>query len=173
MSDDICSACAEATVIRCRKCYQVITEDEEVPCPRSYSYRLPMLLALAGVIAGALLDVACPRQAPPDVARLSAASEVIVSLDKYAAMAPVDVRVRILVAKHPDNRALCVFVDGPRRESSSCFPHTPTDFSERTVSFVRLPAGTYSFWAVLMRADSSTVASAHVTALIRGIGDDN
>ncbi len=146
-----------------------------------YSHHLPMLLALAGVIVAAVLDVACPRQAPSDVLRLlrvlipapSAESEVRVTLDKYAAMAPTSVRVRILVAKHADNRGLCIFVDGPRREDSSCFPHTPSDFSERVVTFSRLPAGTYQFWAVLMRAGNGTVASARVTALIRGFGDDS
>jgi hypothetical protein len=104
---------------------------------------------------------------------LGASSEVSVTLDKYVAMAPATVRVRIIVAKHAANRALCVFVDGPRREDSSCFPHTSADLSERVVTFARLPAGTYQFWAVLMREGNTQVASAHVTALLRGVGDDN
>lgn len=115
---------------------------------RPFTYRLPVYLALAGIVVGALADLACPLTASADSA------PVRVTLNTHFGNAPLDIRVRILVTPHPDNRAVCVVVNGPLRETSSCFPHDNRNVSERTVSFVRLPEGEYAIWAVLLRADT-------------------
>jgi hypothetical protein len=138
---------------------------------KRYSWRLPVLLALVGMVIGAALDVACPT-APlvsGPYARLDAAEQVIkVSLDVYRGFAPKDVRVTILATHDDTNREICIFISGPLRQDSSCFPHRAADVSQRSVLFSRLPAGDYEFWAVLIRQAPDdkqvTHSSTHVTA---------
>jgi hypothetical protein len=110
----------------------------------------------------ALLTLVAPVAPPP----------VTISLSTYTGFAPLDVRVRLLVEPHEANRSVCVFVAGPLQESSSCFPHMPTEMRQRSVLFVRLPGGDYLFWAVLVRNDRTQHSSARIAAHIVSRGGE-
>ena len=128
----------------------------------AFSYRLPVWLGFAGLLLALALDMACPTPATAAIAT------VRLTLDKYTGFAPLNIRVRMLVEPADTNRTLCVFVEGPLRETNSCFPHTPAESQERTVLYVELPPGDYTFWAVLQRSDATWHASSRVIAHILG-----
>ena len=153
---------------------------------KCYIWRLSVLLALAGIAVGAMLDVACPipvDEAYGPNAQLNAAEPTVevsfqlcsikgVCKSGTVAFAPMDVRVLIHIQHDDTNRGVCIFITGPLREDSSCFPHTRVNFSQRSVLFRNLPEGTYTFRAVLRRIDTEGKATDHsstiVTATLKG-----
>lgn len=127
-----------------------------------FTYRLLIYLGLLAVVLAGLADIACPATTSADPAPIT------LTLDKHQGFGPLDVRAYIRVTPHPDNRAVCVFVNGPLKETSSCFPHLPTDTSQRSVRFVDLRGGEYAIWAVLLReGNKDGIASVAATVNIQ------
>jgi len=99
---------------------------------------------------------------------LAALAVVTLTVTPTVVAAPATIRATLRVEPHDANRYLCIYVDGPLRETSSCFPHTNRDLRHRVVEFVRLPAGDYDLWAAVQRADRTTHTSNHATVRVVG-----
>jgi hypothetical protein len=133
------------------------------PCAarRVYSWRFPVWLALAGVVVGAFFDLACPRVAEP-----AEPTPVKISANPMVGFGPLPVRIRAVVANHPDNVMMCIWVDGPLRFTSSCHPHTSQSLSERTLT-ITLPEGEYLIWAEIHRTENRSYSSGAIEVSVR------
>lgn len=131
------------------------------PFTRAYRYPFPILIALAGIIIGGLLDVACPQRAE------GAESPISISVDRQVGFAPLNIRIRLLITPHPDNRFGCIVVDGPLKYSSSCFPHNGESLSERINYINRLPEGVYVISGEVRRAGGKVYSSSVVEVTVQ------
>lgn len=128
------------------------------------TYRFPIYLALLGVLAGAIWDVACP--APADAAQ-STPAPITLSITPRVGFAPLVTRVTIRVAAHAENVEVCLYMEGPLRSNTSCWPHHGTGAGPQKVSTWTLPAGVYGFRADVHRQGNTSFASQVVTVEAR------
>lgn len=128
-----------------------------------YGWRLPVWLALAGIVVAALLELACPTLAEAQDSR----PPVSITVTPRQGLAPLVSRVTVTIPMHPENVEICLHMDGPLRGNTSCHPHQGTGAQPQKVSQWTLPQGTYLFWAVIHREQNKSFTSNVVTVEVR------
>ncbi len=103
---------------------------------------------------------------------LSAETPITLRVYPLVSFAPASIRLTILVPHHPDNRSVCVSLEGDSGFSrSSCYTHEAGGRVMTLINYPDLPAGAYSAVAEVFRAkDGKSTSHRSVVVNFRVIG---